>query len=246
MRLTRVFVSPAVARLAGGADIALPPGAGEHVARVLRLRVGDALTLFDGRGGEWSAQITAIAHSKVRARCLVHQDIERESPLAVTLLQSLARGEKMDWVVQKATELGVQRIQPVSAERSVVQIDDERAVRRLEHWQAVAAGACEQCGRNRLPRVDAPLGFAQACLVDPAATRLVLDADAGISLCSAVPGATAVVLLIGPEGGLTDAELALTQSRGFVPVRFGPRILRTETAAVAAIAALQVIAGDYS
>ncbi len=242
MRLTRVFVGDGGLRKS--AQLELSPTASEHVARVLRLRAGAPITAFDGTGGEWLCRITAIVRNRVSIECLEHQDVERESPLAITLLQSLARGEKMDWVIQKATELGVSRIIPVSAERSVVQIDDERAATRLAHWRAVASSACEQCGRNRLPQIDAPLSIEAAGQSGLPGLRLVLAPGAAQSLAQLAAAATGVALLIGPEGGLTDAELASATALGFQAVSFGPRILRTETAAVAAIAALQIAQGD--
>ena len=178
--------------------------------------------------------------------------IERESPLRVTLLQALARGEKMDWVLQKATELGVARIVPVATERSVVQLDGERAGRRLEHWQGIVASACEQCGRNRLPEVLAPQSLAAACQLaatSPASVRLVLAPGATASLAAAASaaeaGASEVALLIGPEGGLSEAELRVAAQAGFVAVAMGPRVLRTETASIAALAVLQLVAGDF-
>lgn len=248
MRLTRVYIGQQ-GGLRAGADIELSATASEHIARVLRLRVGADVVAFDGQGGEWRARVSRIVRNRVNIECLGHDAIERESPLAITLLQSLARGEKMDWVIQKATELGVGSIIPVSAERSVVQIDDERAATRLAHWRAVVASACEQSGRNRLPEVQAPLGLSLACQAKLPALRLVLMPGATPTLAAAAArlaadGHQAVALLVGPEGGLTDAELAQAQAGGFVPVGFGARVLRTETAAIAAITALQLLHGD--
>lgn len=244
MRLTRVFVPPANGALGAGMEVELPATAGEHIARVLRLRQGAALTVFDGGGGEWSAQITSLVRNRVGVRCLAHQPAERESALDITLLQSLARGEKMDWIMQKATELGVTHILPLNAARSVVQIDDARAAGRLAHWRAVAASACEQCGRNRLPQIAAPSAIEAIGDAQLPATRLALAPDASIPLVGAAVQAGALALLVGPEGGLTPEESAMAQRAGFTLVRFGPRILRTETAAIAAIAALQALHGD--
>ncbi len=254
MRGIRVYVPGPM-----GLDVALPlpAQAATHVTKVLRLRVGAALTLFDGRGGEWRSCIERVAGGTVTVRPVAHQPVERESPLRVTLLQALARGEKMDWVLQKATELGVARVVPVATERSVVQLDGERAERRLEHWQAVVASACEQCGRNRLPEVLAPCSFEAACAppATPAAgLRLVLAPGAGAALAAVASpvcpdgtaGAREVALLIGPEGGLTDAELHSAAQAGFVAVSLGPRVLRTETAAIAALGVLQMLAGDFA
>lgn len=234
--------------LASGATIALPPQAGAHVARVLRLVVGDELTLFDGRGGEWQARITGVRGKAVEATVGAHLAVERESPLQVTLLQALARGEKMDWVLQKATELGVARIVPVATERSVVQLDGERADRRIAHWQGVVAAACEQCGRNRLPEILPPARLEAACAASAATLKLLLAPGATASLAavaaSATRAANGLALLIGPEGGLADAEQAVAMRAGFQPVSFGPRVLRTETASIAALGLLQGLAGD--
>ena len=234
--------------LASGATITLPPQAGAHVARVLRLVVGDELTLFDGRGGEWQARITGVRGKAVEATVGAHLAVERESPLQVTLLQALARGEKMDWVLQKATELGVARIVPVATERSVVQLDGERADRRIAHWQGVVAAACEQCGRNRLPEILPPARLEAACAASTATLKLLLAPGATASLAavaaSATRAANGLALLIGPEGGLADAEQAVAMRAGFQPVSFGPRVLRTETASIAALGLLQGLAGD--
>jgi 16S rRNA (uracil1498-N3)-methyltransferase len=175
-----------------------------------------------------------------------HHPSERESPLAVTLIQGISRGERMDLVIQKATELGVSCIVPLEAERSVVRLDADSRMRRLAHWSAVARSACEQCGRNRIPRIaqPGPLGSALAYEA-PGAVRLILDPLAGRGLLSVLgTRAGPVVVLIGPEGGLAPAERAAALAAGFVGCRIGPRILRTETAAIAALAAIQAIAGD--
>ncbi|MGE0583183.1 MAG: 16S rRNA (uracil(1498)-N(3))-methyltransferase [Steroidobacteraceae bacterium] len=250
MRPIRVHVDEP---LTPHSEHALSRGATEHVLRVLRLRAGDALTLFDGRGGEYPSRL--LRTEKLSAIVAVDAQLamERESPLAITLLQGLARGEKMDWIVQKATELGVARIVPVAVGRSVMRMADEtRADRKLQHWRAVAAGACEQCGRNRLPRIVAPMDLAAALSsLDAVDLRLLLSPDAPDALATlARPGGEAaaplrsVALLIGPEGGFEDEEGRAAARHGFRPARFGPRVLRTETAALAALAALQLLAGD--
>ena len=249
MREIRVYVP---GPLAAGADLPLPAQAASHVAKVLRLRAGAALTVFDGRGGEWEALVERVAGTTVTVRLGGHDAVERESPLRVTLLQALARGEKMDWVLQKATELGVARLVPVATERSVVQLDAGRAERRLEHWQGIVASACEQCGRNRLPEVLAPQSLAAACeqaAQSAARVRLVLAPEATASLATAAAaaetGVREVTLLIGPEGGLSPAELRVAAQAGFVAVTLGPRVLRTETAAIAALSVLQLVGGDF-
>lgn len=243
MRVTRVFVDQ---KLVAGKGIGLPEQAGLHLTRVLRLETGAVITLFDGTGGEYEGTLERDG-KKFWARVGAHDPVERESPLAITLLQGVARGERMDLIVQKATELGVARIIPVLAERSVVRVDSEKGARKLEHWQAVAVAACEQCGRNRVPEVSAPLSLGDAIAALPAdSRRCLLAADAGEPLASAANHATRqVALLIGPEGGLGDNEQRFAAANGFVAYRIGPRILRTETAGLAALAALQTLAGDF-
>ena len=245
MRLTRIYVP---APLAVGSEVTLPAQAGEHLARVLRLAAGAPFVLFDGSGGEYAAEITATG-KQVRARVLRHDPIERESPLDITLLQGVARGERMDLIVQKATELGVARIVPVLAERSVVKLDAKQRERKREHWQSIAVSACEQCGRNRVPTVHDVVSFGDVLrLLPEASTRCLLAADAPEPLARAATRAAGVnlVLLIGPEGGLAEHEQKFALANGFMACRIGPRIMRTETAGLAALAALQAVAGDFS
>lgn len=243
MRLIRVYSAEP---LAANREHALSRSAAGHVLRVLRLTAGDPLVLFDGRGGEYPARLVSAGKNGAVVATGEHRDVERESPLAITLLQGLARGEKMDLIVQKATELGVARIVPVALGRSVMRIaSEERADRKLAHWQAVAVSACEQCGRNRLPEILAPVDFnAALALAAGFAQRLLLGPTASRELGSLKLSAEPLALLIGPEGGLEDDEVAAAERHGWCAVRFGPRVLRTETAAIATIAALQVRAGD--
>jgi len=244
MRVTRIHVPGAIEV---GADIALPRQAGEHLTRVLRLAPGAALTLFNGAGGEFAASLGAPRGKQEFARVLRHDAVERESPLAITLLQGVARGERMDLIVQKATELGVARIVPVLTERSVVKVDAKMRDRKREHWQAIAVSACEQCGRNRVPQVSDPLALGDALRsLTSDSLRCLLAADGGEALTAfaARPGTASVFLLIGPEGGLADNEQKFALASGFIACRLGPRVMRTETAGLAALAALQAIAGD--
>jgi 16S rRNA (uracil1498-N3)-methyltransferase len=245
MRLTRIHVP---GPLVPGEEIILPAQAGEHLTRVLRLESGAAFTLFNGAGGEYSATI-AGAGKKVTARVGDHLAVERESPLQVTLLQGVARGERMDLIVQKATELGVTRIVPVLAERSVVKLDAKQRLRKREHWQAIAISACEQCGRNRVPEVAEPGALGDSVAALPAeGLHCLLAAGGEISLAAVAvrEPARAIVLLIGPEGGLADNERGYAQANGFLACRLGPRVMRTETAGLAALALLQAVAGDFS
>ena len=245
MRDIRIFI-PNLPTPNEGEIIALPEQAAAHVTRVLRLRVGDALTVFDGRGGEYAAKLASIAKREVTVQLGVHSMIERESPLAITLIQGLARGEKMDYIIQKATELGVARIIPVSTMRSVVQLDDDRSDRKWQHWRAVAAAACEQCGRNRLPEILEPCRLEQLWGSDALPRlRLLLSPHATVGIAgSLIPRPTELAILIGPEGGLDIEEEKRAHAAGFRSVTLGPRVLRTETAGLAVLAAVQSLAGD--
>ncbi len=216
-----------------------------HAVRVLRLPPGAALVLFDGRGGEYPAHIQRIERDRVFADLAEWRDVERESPLAVTLVQALQAGDKMDFTIQKAVELGVRDIVPVESRRSVLRLTGERAAKRVAHWQGVAAAACEQCGRNQVPMV-APLEKLENWLARPApgAMRLMLAPNAEQSLRELSPGGP-VQLLIGAEGGLDPQEVLAAQQAGFQAVRLGPRVLRTETAGLAALAILQALRGDF-
>lgn len=231
--------------LAEGAALELPPEAAHHALQVLRLREGEAITLFDGRGGEYAARIAAIGRRTLRVEVGAFSPAERESPLEVTLLQGLSSGERMDVTVQKSVELGVHAIQPVAAEASVVRLSEERAVARRLHWQRVAIAACEQCGRNRVPPVEPLLPLAR--YVPPAAAlKLLLAPMASERLVAAAAHAPReIVLACGPEAGFSEIEERRLAAAGFRPVSLGPRILRTETAAPAALAALNALAGDF-
>jgi 16S rRNA (uracil1498-N3)-methyltransferase len=243
MRLTRCYVP---APLASGETRQLPQEAAAHVARVLRARAGQLLTLFDGRGGEYDATIVHIDRHGVRVQIELHRAIERESPLSVTLLQALARGERMDFIVQKATELGVAAIVAMGGDRSVVRLEAEGLARRCEHWRAVAISACEQCGRNRVPTISAVADLASACaLADATSLRLLLAPEADQTLMAAAHQTASIALAIGPEGGFSDEERSLAKQQGFQFCRLGPRVLRAETAPLAALAALQAVAGDF-
>jgi len=246
MRMTRVHVD---APLSPDTVLRLPPGPAQHLARVLRLGAGAALRLFDGRGGEHAGVIEAVHRDQVTVRVGAHDPVERESPLQIVLLQGLARGEKMDLVLQKATELGVTAIVPVQMARSTVRLDANQAEAKRRHWQSVVISACEQCGRNTVPQVSMPQAFAQA-LSATAAHRLILapeESALGIAEWMATAGleqGQRVALLVGPEGGFDAAEVAAATAAGFVTCRLGPRVLRTETAGLATLAILQSRAGD--
>ncbi len=246
MRLTRCFLP---GPLREHSVVTLPADSAAHIRRVLRLRAGAELSLFDGRGGEYAARLLPSGREGLQAEVREHHALEREAPVAVTLLQCLARGERMDWVVQKATELGVVEIAPVVSRYSVVQLSGAAAERRVAHLRAVAISACEQCGRNRIPTL-APLRELPAALeATQAALRLLLAPQArdGLpTLLTNLPASNpSIALLIGPEGGLSEEEVQLARQRGFQPCHLGPRILRTETAPLAVLAAIQTLAGDF-
>ncbi len=239
MRVPRVYLD---LPLEAGALLDLPKAARQHIERVLRLKPGHPIVAFDGRGGQYAARLREGG----RLELLACEAIERESPLAVRLIQGMGKGERMDVLLQKATELGATRISPVSTARSVVRLDEERAERRMQRWGGILQAACEQCGRNRLPLLDEPAPLARV-LREPApqATRIVLAPQAIQTLAGLAPPA-ALEVLVGPEGGLDEDELALAVQNGFIPVRLGPRILRTETAGLALLAAAQALWGDFN
>lgn len=240
-RIARFYVDIA---LGPGAHLVLPPDAGHHALRVLRLREGDAVTLFNGTGGEYAARIQRVSREAVEVEVVEHAATERESPLAVTLAQGISSGDRMDLTIQKSVELGVHAIQPLIAERSVVRLKGERGDTRREHWQRVAAAACEQCGRNRVPPVATAI--ASTVFRAPAeALKLLLapGARSGLRALS-LSGDRPIVLAAGPEAGFSPREEAMLIAGGFVPVSLGPRVLRTETAGPAALAALNALAGD--
>ena len=226
-----------------GSGCTLSEDAAHHAIHVLRLRAGEEITVFNGRGGEFAARIVSIQRLKIAVDLLHHGEIERESPLRVTLVQSVSAGDKMDSTLRKAVELGVAEVQPVLAARSVARPKGERAEGRRAHWQKVVIAACEQCGRNRIPEVHAlialsnyrPSGTAMRILLSPLAQQPLSE----LSLRG-----SEFVVAAGPEAGFTSEEEAALVSSGFAPALLGPRVLRTETAAVAALAALSALRGD--
>jgi 16S rRNA (uracil1498-N3)-methyltransferase len=275
MRLTRVHVD---APLRSGQRLTIEGSAGNHIARVLRLRADDCLTLFNGQGGEYGGSIEEIRRDTVLVSVLEHREFERESPFQLVLAQGISRADRMDWVVQKATELGVYRIVPIFTERSVVHLDGKQAAKKVQHWRSIVIAACEQSGRNRVPQIDQPIGFYELLqqrdppqdrdalqqprrreddllqqprpgkddsLHQPAeAARLLLSPTAELRLADIPQGPPGATVLIGPEGGLADIEQEAAIKSGYTPVRLGPRVLRTETAAVCALTLLQQRFGD--
>jgi 16S rRNA (uracil1498-N3)-methyltransferase len=244
VRLTRLYVATP---LLAGARIALPEAAAGHLVRVLRAQAGDACVLFNGDGHDYDARIVAAGKRDAEVEILAARAIGNESPLRLVLLQALARGEKMDWILQKATELGVVAIVPVTSERSEIRLDGERADKRIAHWRSVVVSACEQSGRATVPAVAAPASLAQAMAGLPAsARRLLLDPQASQGMRKLDLAAGGLVLAIGPEGGWSARDLATLRGTGFEGLRLGPRVLRTETAGIAAVAALQACHGDFA
>ena len=226
-----------------GALIELDEAAAHHATRVLRLAVGDALTLFDGTGGEFDATLERVDKHGASVRVLRFVAVERESPLAVTLAQGIAANEAMDSTLRRATELGVTSIQPLVTARSSPLPAGERADKRLAHWRQVAIAACEQCGRNRIPDVSQPRSF-DVWLRDWTDSGVILVPAVRRSLAAIAQPGSKFALLVGPEGGFDPREVAAAQANGFASLALGPRVLRTETAAAAALAIVQAHWGD--
>ena len=232
--------------LGPGRQVELPDQAAHHASRVLRLRTGESVTLFNGKEGEYDATILRMGKDGVAVRTGQWCDRECESPLEIMLVQAVPGGEKMDFILQKAVELGVTSIQPVLSVRSVVRLEGERAQKRVQHWQNVVISACEQSGRNRVPQV-APIMTLTNWLGagTTAAVKLMLSPRAEHSLRVLPEPDGQVALLVGPEGGLTETEEEAAAVCGFVPIKIGRRILRTETAALATVSAMQTLWGDF-
>ena len=241
MRVPRIYVDLA---LDSGTEVTLPPNAARHLRRVLRMSDGARLLLFNGEGGEFEATLVS-AGGGARARVGVRRPVVTESRLEVGLAQGLSRGTRMDYTIQKAVELGVHWVQPLITERSVVRPDPERAGRRRHHWRAVVASACEQCGRASLPPVHDPLPLSEWLdRLSPCSDKLVATPDASCGLAALPRPEGPLIVLVGPEGGLASREVAAVRDRGFEAFSLGPRTLRTETAAVVALSAAQLLWGD--
>jgi len=231
-------------RLGPGAQFTLAPEAAQHVSRALRLKVGDSVTVFDGRGGEYDAVLQRIDRGRVDVKVGAFRDVEREAAVSVGLVQGLPEADKMDWIVQKAVELGVAWIQPVVCDRSVVRLAADRAARREAHWKRVAVAACEQTGRNQVPEVRPTLPFQSWLAEAGPAPRWMLTPGAP-ALAARERPVQPFEILVGPEGGLSEREAELAQLRHCEPVSLGQRVLRTETAALAALAAIHALWGDF-
>ena len=247
MRIPRIYCPEP---LAGRDTVELDESASRHLVKVLRLPPGRPLVLFDGSGGEYSAELLETG-KRARARVLEYFPADRQSPLALTLAIGISRGDRFDWVVQKATELGVARIQPLFTERCEVKLSGERLQKKLGHWRQIAISACEQCARNRVPEIVEPCKLAQFLqgpeLAEEDYLKLVLHHRTDIQLREleqARGRPQSALLLVGPEGGLSQVEIDAALAKSFVPLRLGPRVLRTETAPVAALSVLQFQWGD--
>ncbi len=240
MRVPRIHLPQP---LQPGAEVQLDAPAGLHVAKVLRLRAGAPLLLFNGEGGEFEAEISDIRRNEVWVKLGTRIERELESPLRITLVQGISKGERMDYTIQKAVELGVQRIIPVMTARTVVNLKGERQDKRLSHWQGIARSACEQCGRNRLPEVAPITDLARWFAHDTKGLKLMLDHRGAVGVNSLEP-VSGLTLVAGPEGGFTAKERELGCAAGYLALRLGPRVLRTETAALTALAVLQSRWGD--
>ena len=241
MQITRIFTDTP---LSINESLELPEAAAHHVGRVLRMRPDQKIHVFNGRGGYFTATITAIDKHSVRIIPLEFFEEERESNLNITLCQGISRGQHMDFTVQKAVELGVRKIVPLLTEFGNVRLDQERAEKRLAHWRSIIIHACEQSGRNRLPEIISPISLPDWVVGPGSGRKLIFAPVAGINLKKMMPLERDIILLMGPEGGFREDELELAARAGYEIVTLGPRVLRTETAAVAALTAIQVLWGD--
>lgn len=241
MRITRIYYARP---LTPGMICNLDTVASNHILRVLRLRPGAKLTLFNGEGGEYTAEIIAAEKQQAKVKIIQFSPIERESSLSIHLGQGISRGEKMDYTLQKAVELGVNKITPLFTEHSNVKLAEERLEKRIAHWQAIVISACEQCGRNRIPKVLPAESLSQWVIKRKEKIKLLLHPEAAKHLADFATISDEICLLVGAEGGFSENEIFQAQQAGFTALQLGPRILRTETAALAAIAALQTRWGD--
>ena len=241
MRIPRVFTTQP---LSAGGTIQLEVGVARHLTSVLRMVQGQNVILFDGRGGEYNAELICVKKGAARAKVGGFVDTERESPLKIELAIGISRGERMDWIVQKATELGVTVITPLFTERCEVKLNAERLEKKTRHWQQVAVSACEQCQRNTLPVIQPAVSLERYLSTTNEGLKLVLHHRSSQRLDEMRNQNNHVTLLVGPEGGLSEREISLANSTGFSPLSIGPRVLRTETAPLAAISIIQSLWGD--
>jgi 16S rRNA (uracil1498-N3)-methyltransferase len=243
MRIPRIYLSRP---LNSGNEVELDNNALQHVVQVLRLKAGHPLILFNGDGGEFEARLVKVAKRQATVRIGEFHDVNRESSLITQLGLGISKGERMDFALQKAVELGVSEITPLFTEHCVVQLTAKRALKKLEHWQAVIISACEQSGRNTLPVLNSACAFIDWLSTIQTTTRLILDPEASTALSAIKLQKPEVALTVGPEGGFSRAEIEQARGLGFKGVRLGPRVLRTESAALASLAAIQCLWGDLA
>jgi len=228
-------------------EVELETKAATHLTRVLRMQLGAELVIFNGDGMEYKARLSQIHRHRAWATVTHRQAVDNESPLTIRLCQGISKGDRMDYTIQKAVELGVTHITPIFTEHGTVQLKADRLEKRIRHWQGIVTSACEQCGRNRIPVIEPPEKFEhwiQAC--DDASLKLTLAPDASSTLQSLAKDHQDISLLVGPEGGLSQDEIQLSQQHGFTSIKLGPRILRTETAALTVISIIQNCWGDLA
>ena len=242
MRIPRIYTEQV---LVANSPLELEAGPSAHIARAMRMRVGDQLILFSGQGGEYKACVNAVDKKTVTVDIGAYCDTGIESPLAIHLGIAISRGDRMDWVVQKATELGVQRVSPLLTQRTEVKLKSDRAEKKTQHWQQIAIAACEQCGRNTIPKIEPLQSLTSWVATTEADRKLVLHHRALAKTANGRIPST-IALLIGPEGGLSPVEISLAEDAGYQALRLGPRVMRTETAPLAALAILQSQWGDMS
>lgn len=241
MRQSRIYVDT---ELASNLMLTLPKEQAHYVAVVLRMKVGQELVIFNGRGGSYKAKLVSADKRSVVVELGKFQNEEYESPLCLTLAQGISRGQHMDYTIQKAVELGVSKIVPLFTEHGNVRLDEQRTAKRMQHWEKIIISACEQSGRNRLPELSRPMELNDWLTQESLSLRILFDPGAGQSLNRLNTGSRDISLLSGPEGGFSDHEMVSAYEQGLLGVRLGPRVLRTETAAVAALAAIQTLWGD--
>lgn len=242
MRIPRLFIQQP---LSANNQFVLSESQSHYLSKVLRMQAGRELIAFDGLGGEYSATITEVTKKSVTIGTGDFQTVDKESPLKLTLAIGVSRGERMDWVLQKATELGVTEIIPLITERTEVKLGGERSDKKIEHWQQILISSCEQCQRNTLPKLSEPQVLGEWITNDSSDLKFVLHHRDNKGLPTQSE-AKSITLLIGPEGGLTDEEIQLAQNNRFAPLTLGPRVLRTETAPLAAISLVQYVWGDLN
>ena len=239
----RLFIEQA---LTVGNTLDLDTDKTHRLQKVMRARVGEALTVFNGGGGEYTATLVAMTKKSATLELTHFIDIERESPFKVTLIQGISRGNRMDYTIQKSVELGVNQIIPVATTRSMVKLDEQRQASRLDHWMGVIHHACEQCGRNTLPKLNEPLALKDIARLANIEQAFFLDTQSDLALNAATPPSGSCYIIAGPEGGFSDTEREWIRNLGVSAIKLGPRILRTETAALAALSVMQQLWGDLS